>query len=126
MIQECPKHGEIVYKIYVAGEHVKITTDLSIEDKLFDDLNKGIFPYMIIPKKKQRECDPKLLADMEILSKVWKRLSHDFKLPLSGIDVIIDEATNDPVVIDINAFPSFKNFTAEEFTAQVNGQLEKL
>lgn len=51
------------------------------------------------------------------------QLSEAFRLEIFGFDVIVDKATGDLVVVDVNYFPSFKEMT--DFPARLRGFLRR-
>ncbi|KAL3506964.1 hypothetical protein ACH5RR_032346 [Cinchona calisaya] len=123
VVQEYVDHSSCLFKFYVLGEKVyyaikkstpNAATLMSLSEEgdlkpiLFDSLKS-----LPIDKKNQQLEDGVNNAgnhqiDLELVTDAANWLRNVLNLTIFGFDVVIQEATGDHVVVDLNYLPSFK------------------
>ena len=121
VIQEFRNHGGKMFKVYVIGEKFYICEKPSIRNLHASDKKTLFFDSTNITKGEYfpnlHETDPsvisfktsdqKELLDREMISVLIKKLKTILHFNMLGIDIIIDEETNNYGIIDLNYSPSF-------------------
>ncbi|KAK9664268.1 hypothetical protein RND81_14G029900 [Saponaria officinalis] len=121
VLQEFVNHGGVLFKVYVAGDHVKCVKRTSLPDVSDRQLKDGnsIMPFSQISSldapagAEQQEETP-----LEFIHKVAKGLRDATKLHLFNFDMIkgVNESdgNNKYLIIDINYFPGYAKVTGFE------------
>ncbi|KAK4351112.1 hypothetical protein RND71_030425 [Anisodus tanguticus] len=115
ILQEFVNHGGVIFKVYVAGDHVKCVKRKSLadisEEKLGDSEN--LIPFSLISSEQSDESLAKLMEATEMpplsfVNEVSKQLRESLILHLFNYDMIRDSRdANRYLIIDINYFPGY-------------------
>ncbi|KAJ8537044.1 hypothetical protein K7X08_035445 [Anisodus acutangulus] len=115
ILQEFVNHGGVIFKVYVAGDHVKCVKRKSLadisEEKLGDSEN--LIPFSLISSEQSDESLAKLMeatemAPLSFVNEVSKQLRESLNLHLFNYDMIRDSRdANRYLIIDINYFPGY-------------------
>ncbi|KAL9237684.1 hypothetical protein vseg_012204 [Gypsophila vaccaria] len=113
VLQEFVNHGGVLFKVYVAGNHVKCVKRTSLPDVGKDE--RGIMPFSQISgmdASAQEQEEPLL----EFVHSVAKGLKDATKLNLFNFDMIRDVKASNTMylIIDINYFPGYAKVTGFE------------
>lgn len=132
LVQEFCKHGGVVYKVYVIGEHFYMCERPSIKDidnsskttLIFDTRNvsktgKAYIPDLHVADPNLREwlsCDdcPNML-NRTVINELCHIIRCETKLKLFGFDVLIEKDTGNYALIDVNHFPGYKGINEKYF-----------
>ncbi|KAI5659739.1 hypothetical protein M9H77_28532 [Catharanthus roseus] len=126
VLQEFVNHGGVIFKVYVAGDHVtcvkrKSLRDIS-EEKLGISQNLLSFSQISNLITKDRNDDPswKLIEEAQLppvtfINELASALGKALKLHLFNFDVIRDSRIgNRYLIIDINYFPGYAKMPSYE------------
>lgn len=121
IIQRFHNHNGTMVKIYVIGEKFYLCKRPSVKN-----LQAGSFPTLFfnsceVSKRGRTSLlhdndltnidfpagEDKTLLEEEIVIELLQRLSSEFNFHLLGIDIIIDNATGDYGIVDVNYFPGY-------------------
>lgn len=127
-MQEYIDHGSTLYKFYVIGEGLFYSVRKSTPNaaKLMESSSNPNIPAVImfdslksLPKHFVKDEDSMFCSptpsqeverlDLPLVSAAATWLRQKLKLTIFGFDVVIELATNDHVIIDMNFFPTFKD-----------------
>ncbi|PHT87728.1 hypothetical protein T459_09834 [Capsicum annuum] len=119
ILQEFVNHGGIIFKVYVAGDHVKCVKRKSLPDINEEKLgnSENLIPFSMISYFADNEQSDESLAKLmeaaemppsSFVNEVSKQLRHALKLHLFNYDMIRDSRVeNRYLIIDINYFPGY-------------------
>ncbi|MCD7461687.1 Inositol-tetrakisphosphate 1-kinase [Datura stramonium] len=119
VLQEFVNHGGVIFKVYVAGDHVKCVKRRSLADITEEKLgnSENLIPFSLISyfadNEQSDESLAKLMEAVEMppssfINEVSKQLRHTLKLHLFNFDMIRDSRVeNRYLIIDINYFPGY-------------------
>ncbi|KAF4380299.1 hypothetical protein F8388_024592 [Cannabis sativa] len=124
LVQEYVNHNEVVFKIYVIGEHVECVKRRSLADihvTAEEDGGDGggewngvsILPFSQISNSatvehESEKVDEAVMPAPELVTEIGKELRRELGLRLFNFDVIrVSGEENSYAVIDINYFPGF-------------------
>ncbi|KAM3381577.1 inositol-tetrakisphosphate 1-kinase 1-like [Capsicum galapagoense] len=119
ILQEFVNHGGIIFKVYVAGDHVKCVKRKSLPDINEEKLgnSENLIPFSMISYFADNEQSDESLANLmeaaemppsSFVNEVSKQLRHALKLHLFNYDMIRDSRVeNRYLIIDINYFPGY-------------------
>ena len=130
--QEFCNHSGIVYKIYIIGERIFLFERPSIRDvdcasreSLYFDtreiskLGKSYNPELHGEDPNARtwlSCAEKPdLLNGKVVAELSRRVQEATKLQLLGIDVLVESATGNYALIDVNQFPGYSGIREEHF-----------
>lgn len=118
VVQEYVDHSSCLFKFYVLGEKVfyavkKSTPNADILMKLSEknDLKPLVFDSLKslpIAKEHNDSGDGVSSMDLGLVTDAASWLRSVLGLTIFGFDVVIQEATGDHVIVDVNYLPSFK------------------
>lgn len=116
VLQEFVNHGGVIFKVYVAGDHVKCVKRRSLAD-ITEEKSENLIPFSLISYFADNEQSDESLAKLmeaaemppsSFVNEVSKQLRHALKLHLFNFDMIRDSRyENRYLIIDINYFPGF-------------------
>lgn len=118
VLQEFVNHGGVLFKVYVAGDHVKCVKRKSLPDFLVSDSDtaaqfEDIMPFSQISNFDSGDEDDESIKEAEMPSlgfihSIAKGLREASKLHLFNFDMIKDvREENRYLIIDINYFPGY-------------------
>lgn len=121
VLQEFVNHGGVIYKVYVAGDHVKCVKRRSLPDITEEKLgnnSENLIPFSLISYFADNDQSDESLAKLmeaalmppsSFVNEVSKQLRHALKLQLFNFDMIRDTSRdgNRYLIIDINYFPGY-------------------
>ncbi|XP_057548182.1 inositol-tetrakisphosphate 1-kinase 5-like [Amaranthus tricolor] len=118
LLQEFVNHGGVLFKVYVAGNHVKCVKRNSLPDfdvsQLSDSLQQGILPFSQISNlpatNTNEQEDAVCMPPLDFIHDLGHVLSQATQLQLFNFDLIRDVSQtsgNRYLVIDINYFPGY-------------------
>ncbi|CAN4089346.1 unnamed protein product [Withania somnifera] len=119
ILQEFVNHGGVIFKVYVAGDHVKCVKRRSLPDITDEKLenSENLIPFSLISYFAESEQSDESLAKLmeaaemppaSFINEVSKQLRQALNLHLFNFDMIRDSrAENRYLVIDINYFPGY-------------------
>ncbi|KAK7281906.1 hypothetical protein RIF29_10271 [Crotalaria pallida] len=129
VLQEFVNHGGVVFKVYVAGEHVKCVKRNSLPDIKEEEARtlKGVAKFSQISnltvhhdKKRSNEISGEIIEKAEmppegLIKELGRGLREAMGLNMFNVDVIRDaEDCNRYLVIDINYFPGYAKLPCYE------------
>ncbi|CAA2953716.1 inositol-tetrakisphosphate 1-kinase 1-like [Olea europaea subsp. europaea] len=126
ILQEFVNHGGVIYKVYVAGEHVKFVKRKSLPDISEETLgtSENLLSFSQISNlTAQDQSDERVarlieeakMPPLSFLTEVANGLKSALKLHLFNFDVIRDSRVgNRYLVIDINYFPGYAKLSSYE------------
>ncbi|KAH7330751.1 hypothetical protein KP509_20G000100 [Ceratopteris richardii] len=128
VIQEYVDHGSTLYKFYVIGENLFYSVRNSTPNAavgMDSTASSGLPPVIVFDSLKSLpknfRADQGSMSgdfassqgssgvDLELVSEAASWLQEKLKLTIFGFDVVIELATGDHVIIDMNFFPTFKD-----------------
>lgn len=118
ILQQFVNHGGVIFKVYVAGKHVKCVLRNSLPDISQEKLNNSTGNVM--PFSQISNLCPNLSGEVEMPAKglveqVGQGLRQALNLNLFNFDLIRDSAHKDRYfVIDINYFPGYEKLPSYE------------
>ncbi|WMV20942.1 hypothetical protein MTR67_014327 [Solanum verrucosum] len=119
VLQEFVNHGGVIFKVYVAGDHVKCVKRKSLGDITEEKLenSENLIPFSLISYFADNEQSDESLAKLmeaavmppsSFVNEVSKQLRRALKLHLFNFDMIRDNRDgNRYQIIDINYFPGY-------------------
>ncbi|XP_060204148.1 inositol-tetrakisphosphate 1-kinase 1-like [Lycium barbarum] len=115
IIQEFVNHGGVIFKVYVAGDHVKCVKRKSLTDITEEKPGNSdnLIPFSLISSEQSDESFAKLMEaakmpPLSFINEVSKQLRHALNLHLFNYDMIRDSKDgNRYLIIDINYFPGY-------------------
>jgi len=143
VIQEFCNHGGVVYKVYIINgdfymcERPSIKdVDCQSRDSLYFDtrkiskLEKSFVPDLHGNDPNQRTwmtCDDKPdLLNREVVSALSELIRKSTHLNLLGIDILIESATGNYALIDVNHFPGYSGINEKHFVKSMVQLIKKL
>ncbi|CAI9775115.1 unnamed protein product [Fraxinus pennsylvanica] len=125
ILQEFVNHGGLIFKVYVAGDHVKCVKRKSLPDiSEYAVSSEDLLPFSqisnLIAQDQSDENVAKLIEEAEMppssfVTEIANGLKHALKLNLFNFDMIRDSMVgNRYLVIDINYFPGYANLPSYE------------
>lgn len=117
VLQEFVNHGGVIFKVYVAGDHVRCVKRKSLPDiteEKLGNISENLIPFSLISyfadNEESDESYAKLMEAAVVppssfIEEVSKQLRHALKLHLFNFDMIRDG--NRYLIIDINYFPGY-------------------
>ncbi|KAL2921451.1 Inositol-tetrakisphosphate 1-kinase 1, partial [Bienertia sinuspersici] len=131
IVQEFVNHGGILFKVYVAGNHVKCVQrkslpDFVVSDHPFFQLQDGVVPFSQISnlpteitekQQQQQKIDHIEMPSLEFVQHLSSALRQETQLNLFNYDLIRDtsELNYDRyLIIDINYFPGYSKLPGFE------------
>ena len=121
IIQEFINHDMTVYKIYVIGNEISYKPRPSCSN--ISGLGKDLVTF------NSAEAWPEDLKsgnriirdlDMESIKEMTGKINESLGLSIYGYDILVHSQTGEYVVVDVNVFPGFKEYS------NINPQLESL
>lgn len=115
VVQQFVPHGARVFKAYVVGSFVEIVTKESLDPARMQTAGRrpASAPVVFNSQTMLHQQLPMLFDVPQALRativQIAARLREAFGLDLLGFDVICDEHSGCPYVIDVNYFPSYKD-----------------
>jgi inositol-1,3,4-trisphosphate 5/6-kinase/inositol-tetrakisphosphate 1-kinase len=116
VLQEFVNHGGVIFKVYVAGKHVRCVKRKSLPDISEEKygITDGILPFSQISNSASEDENHDLAIEnakmppSEFVDAVGSKLQQALKIHLFNFDMIRDNNDeNRYLVIDINYFPGF-------------------
>ncbi|XP_009787689.1 inositol-tetrakisphosphate 1-kinase 2-like [Nicotiana sylvestris] len=119
VLQEFVNHGGVIFKVYVAGDHVKCVKRKSLADITEEKMgnSESLIPFSMISYfADQEQSDESLTKMMEaaemppmgFINEVSNQLRNAMNLHLFNYDMIRDNRVeNQYLIIDINYFPGY-------------------
>lgn len=123
IIQEAIDHDEVVFKLYVIGEHLFTNkresmpnlADMNFQTPFFFFHSQVKFRSLL--QGKPCFSPEKVNLNGEIMKAITKHIRKEIGLTLFGLDVLRESKTGTYQLIDINYFPGFKEIPKSEFKA---------
>ncbi|XP_013136345.1 PREDICTED: inositol-tetrakisphosphate 1-kinase-like [Papilio polytes] len=121
VVQSFVNHNAVLHKVFVVGNRYHICQRPSLKNfNASDDLEPIFYTTGEVCKADSRSTlsildphdkpDIKMNLDENKIKPIIRLLREKIGLLLTGFDVVIDNATGNHAVIDINVFPSYDNF----------------
>ncbi|OIT20730.1 PREDICTED: inositol-tetrakisphosphate 1-kinase 1-like [Nicotiana attenuata] len=119
VLQEFVNHGGVIFKVYVAGDHVKCVKRKSLPDITEEKMenSESLIPFSMISyfadQEHNDESVTKMMEAAEMppmgfINEVSNQLRTDMNLHLFNYDMIRDNRVgNRYLIIDINYFPGY-------------------
>lgn len=128
VLQEFVNHGGVIFKVYVAGEHVKCVKRKSLPDVSEEKLESveglesfsqvsNLTNHERIDEKyyKMMQLDDTEMPPLSFITDIAQGLRHGMKLNLFNFDMIRDSRNrNRYLIVDINYFPGFAKMPGYE------------
>jgi hypothetical protein len=114
VVQAFVPHGCVVHKIYVAGESTSVSVRTSLAGDEVGVLDSQRLPCASAsaPAVAASGCVPDAAQaarlDAATVASIVDEVRRATGLSLFGIDVVVDERTGHPAVVDVNFFPGYK------------------
>ena len=112
VVQEFINHDMTVYKIYVLGELISCSPRQSCSNVSCNDADLVTFnsaePWSEDIKSGERIVRE---LDMGVVRTAAQRIEKAMGLSIYGFDVLVQRDTGDYVVVDVNVFPGFKEYS---------------
>jgi glutathione synthase/RimK-type ligase-like ATP-grasp enzyme len=124
IVQEFVNHDKTVYKVYVIGDQVtykprESCSNLSAKGESCVTFNSAE-PWPDDIKSGERVTR---VLNMDVVRDISKRIYQRLGLSVFGFDILVSSETGDYVIVDINVFPSFKEYpTIMPLLEQLIGQ----
>jgi len=132
VVQEFCNHAGVVYKIYIIGEKHFVLQRPSIQDVdsesrqslYFDTRNISKLGKSFNPElhgedpnlRKWLTCaDVPDLLNQNVVSELSRVVRESTKLNLLGVDVLVESATGNYAIIDVNQFPGYSGIGEDSF-----------
>ncbi|KAF7806081.1 inositol-tetrakisphosphate 1-kinase 1 [Senna tora] len=122
VLQEFVNHGGVIFKVYVAGQHVKCVKRKSLPDIAEEKLEtlRGSVPFSQISNLAVEDGDDSVESNIEraempageLVVELGRALREAMGLNLFNVDMIRDGSRY--LVIDINYFPGYSKLPAFE------------
>lgn len=112
IVQEYINHDKTVYKVYVIGDDVKYfqrksCSNLVSGSSMVSFRSDQPWPDSLMSNDDQLIRD----LDLEIIKQGAKIITESLKISIFGYDVLVQSSTLDHVIVDINVFPGFKEYS---------------
>ncbi|XP_061366831.1 inositol-tetrakisphosphate 1-kinase 2-like [Gastrolobium bilobum] len=119
VLQEFVNHGGVVFKIYVAGQHVNCVKRKSLGDISEEELRtlKGLVPFSRVShlSVQDEEIEKAEMPPQSLIGELGRALRDALGLNLFNVDVIRDcKDRGSYFVIDINYFPGYAKIPSYE------------
>ncbi|XP_022131251.1 inositol-tetrakisphosphate 1-kinase 1-like [Momordica charantia] len=128
VLQEFVNHGGVIFKVYVAGEHVKCVKRKSLPDVSEEKLEsvEGLQSFSQVSNLTNHErvdekyyqmmqLDDTEMPPLSFVTDIARGLRHAMKLNLFNFDMIRDSINgNRYLIVDINYFPGFAKMPGYE------------
>ncbi|XP_022963555.1 inositol-tetrakisphosphate 1-kinase 1-like [Cucurbita moschata] len=128
VLQEFVNHGGVIFKVYVAGQHVKCVKRKSLPDVSEEksDSVEGLLSFSQVSNLTNHErvdekyyqmmqLDDTEMPPLSFVTDIAKGLRHAMKLNLFNFDVMRDSNNrNRYLIVDINYFPGFAKMPGYE------------
>lgn len=128
ILQEFVNHGGVIFKVYVAGEHVKCVKRKSLPDVSEEKLDcvEGLESFCQVSNLTNHErvdekyyqmmqLDDTEMPPLSFATDIARGLRHAMKLNLFNFDMLRDSRNrNRYLIVDINYFPGFAKMPGYE------------
>lgn len=101
LMQQFIEHSGVLLKVFVIADHVSVNVRNSLRSDFSGTFNSQYFFDSSVPSV----SIPENL--IEQAGNVARKIALELKVPLLGVDIVIDHTTSDLVVVDLNYFPSY-------------------
>ena len=127
ILQQYIPHGGVLYKIYLIGEEVRVQLRPSLEASREGDAlsfnSQEMRAAGPVPADLAKRAMERFAALEGRVMEFTRALQKHLCLTLFGWDLIIEETTDTPYIIDVNYFPGFDEC---DFITLLSGELVKL
>jgi hypothetical protein len=121
IVQEFINHDMTVYKIYVIGDEISYKPRKSCSNLSFAGNDLVTFnsaePW---PEDLKSGTQIQKPLDMPSLKEITSQITSKLGLSIFGYDILVHSSTNDYIIVDVNVFPGFKEYS------NINPYLESL
>ncbi|XP_051143233.1 inositol-tetrakisphosphate 1-kinase 1-like [Andrographis paniculata] len=126
ILQEFVNHGGVIFKVYVAGQHVQCVKRRSMPDISEEDATDNVLSFSQISNATVHDqgvndqsvaklMEAAELPSMDFVNEVASQLRQALQLNLFNFDMIRDSRAGDQyLVIDINYFPGYAKLPCYE------------
>jgi glutathione synthase/RimK-type ligase-like ATP-grasp enzyme len=129
ILQQYVPHGGVLYKIYVVGDHIRVQVRSSLEAGLQGDAlffnSRAMKAAAPVTTEAIAEAMSRFAPLEDRIMQFTRALRSHLRLTLFGWDLIIEEQSNSPYIIDVNYFPGydeidFINLLSDELLREYN------
>ncbi|CAG9316225.1 unnamed protein product [Blepharisma stoltei] len=112
ILQEYINHDKTVYKVYALGEDIRYFSRPSCSNLVS---GQGVVSFRSDqpwPQSLKSE-DKQIIRDlsMEIVRLGAQIITNSLKITIFGYDILVQSHTNDYIIVDLNVFPGFKEYS---------------
>lgn len=132
ILQEFIPHGGVLYKIYVIGDQVSVKVRPSLlatepgEPFVFDSQSIMQAGHLTPGPDFEETARDRLEKQMPAVHAFTKALQKELQLTVFGWDLILEEGTDTPHIIDVNYFPGYDKVDFLPLLVQTLLSLDKL
>lgn len=113
IVQEFINHDATVYKVYSIGTDIRYYPRKSCANIKHITHNQVTFLSNLPWPEELKSDEPAIVheLDMMIVKEIVDMISSIAKVSMFGVDILIPSTSNDYVLVDMNPFPGYKEYT---------------